>query len=77
MTEASTIKQDIARQLDQLPLELQRQVLDFAHALGRSFPKGVQGKRLLGFSGIMETEDIKAMSEAIESGCERVDMNEW
>ncbi|MCJ7616883.1 MAG: hypothetical protein MUO43_10150 [Desulfobacterales bacterium] len=77
MTEVSTIKQDIARELDQLPPELQRQVLDFAHALGRSFPKGVQGKRLLGFSGIMETEDIKAMSEAIESGCERVDMNEW
>lgn len=77
MTEVSTIKQDIARQIDQLPLELQRQVLDFAHALGRSFTKGVQGKRLLSFSGIMETEDIKAMSEAIESGCERVDMNEW
>jgi len=37
------------------------------------FPKGVQGKRLLSFSGIMETEDIKDMNEAIESGCERVE----
>ncbi len=77
MTEVSTIKQDVIRQLDQLTPELQRQVLDFAHALARSSQKGVQGKRLLSFSGIMETEDIKAMSEAIESGCERVDMNEW
>jgi hypothetical protein len=77
MTEVSTIKQDVIRQLDQLPPELQRQVLDFAHALAVSAPKGVQGKRLLSFSGIMETEDIQAMSEAIEAGCERVDMNEW
>ena len=77
MTEVSTIKQDVVRQLDQLPPELQRQVLDFAHALAISFLKGVQGKQLLSFSGIMETEDIQAMSEAIEAGCERVDTNEW
>jgi len=77
MTEVSTIKQEVVRQLDQLPPELQRQVLDFAHALAISLPKGVQGKQLLSFSGIMETEDIQAMSEAIEAGCERVDMNEW
>lgn len=76
MTEVSTIKQDVIRQLDQLPPELQRQVLDFAHALAISFPKGVQGKELLSFSSIMETEDIQAMSETIEAGCERVDMNE-
>lgn len=77
MTEVSTIKQEVVRQLDQLPPELQRQVLDYAHSLAISFPKGVKGKQLLSFSGIMETEDIQAMSEAIEAGCERVNMNEW
>ncbi|HLB70042.1 MAG: hypothetical protein OIN88_03165 [Candidatus Methanoperedens sp.] len=77
MAEVSTIKQDIARQLDHLPPEAQRQVLDFVQALAKSFPKGVPGKQLLRFSGILEAEDIKAMTQAIEEGCERVDMNEW
>lgn len=77
MAEVSTIKQDIAKQLDHLPPELQRQVLDFAQALAKSFPKGVPGKQLLRFSGIMEAEDIQAMSQAIEASCERVDVNEW
>ncbi len=77
MTEVSTIKQDIARQLDHLPPELQRQVLDFAQALAKSYPKGVPGKQLLRFSGIMEAEDIQAITQAVEASCERVDMNEW
>ncbi len=77
MAEVSTIKQDITRQLDHLPPEAQRQVLDFVQTLAKSFPKGVPGKQLLRFSGIIEAADIKAMTQAVEEGCERVDMNEW
>ncbi|MCE8429104.1 MAG: hypothetical protein J5U19_12035 [Candidatus Methanoperedens sp.] len=77
MTEISTIKHDIIRQLDHLPLDFQRQVLDFAQALVKSYPKGVPGKDLLRFSGIMEPEDIQDMDKAIEESCERVDLNEW
>ena len=73
----SLIKQEIVKQLDQLPLELQQRVLDFTQALVLSLPKGVPGKRILRFAGILEPEDAQAMAQAIEAGCEQVDANEW
>ncbi|MFQ5854861.1 MAG: hypothetical protein ACE5LU_04355 [Anaerolineae bacterium] len=73
----SVITQQIIRQVDQLPLELQRRILDFAQALALSLPKGTPGKQLLRFAGIIEPDDIEAMSQAIEAGCEKVDANEW
>jgi hypothetical protein len=71
----SSIKVEIVEQLEHLPYELQRQVLDFARALSR--PKGVLGKQLLHFAGTIKSDDLQAMSEAIEAECERVDVNEW
>ncbi len=72
----STIKQEIARRLDHLPLELQRRVLDFTQALVLSLPKGVSGKQLLRFAGVLKAEDAQVMTQAIEAGCEQVDTNE-
>jgi len=69
MTDLS-IKQEIAKQLDRLPLELQRRVLDFIQALILSLPEGVSGKQLIRFAGILEAEDARAMAQAIEDGCE-------
>lgn len=77
MAGASTIKHELVKHLNHLTPELQRRVLDFAQALAQSFPKGVAGKELLRFSGIMKDEDIQAMAQAIETGCEQVDVNEW
>ncbi len=77
MAEVPTIEYEVTRQLDNLSPDLQQQVLAFAKALAQSFPKGVSGKKLLRFSGILEKEDIQAINRAIESECERVDMNEW
>lgn len=74
---ASAITQQIIKQLDQLPFELQRRVLDFTQALVLSLPKGVAGKQLLHFAGVIRPDDIQAMSQAIEAGCEKVEMNEW
>ncbi len=72
----STIKQEIVRQLDHLPLEFQRRILDFTQALVLSLPKGVSGKQLLRFAGVLKAEDAQVMTQAIEAGCERVDTNE-
>ncbi len=72
----STIKQEIVRQLDHLPLEFQRRILDFTQALVLSLPKGVSGKQLLRFAGVLKAEDAQVMTKAIEAGCERVDTNE-
>ena len=76
MTE-SVITQLLVEQVDQLPLEFQRKVLDFAQALALALPKGVPGVSLLRFAGAIELDDLRAMSEAIEVGCEQVDTNEW
>lgn len=73
----SSIKQEIVRELDRLPIELQRRVLDFTQALVLSLPKGMPGKQLLRFAGILESEDAQAMTQAIEAGCEQVDVDEW
>ena len=77
MTIRSSIKQDIVKELDHLPLKLQRQVLDFTKALVLSSREGVPGKELLRFAGILDADEAEAMAQAIESGCEKVDMNEW
>ena len=66
----SPIKQEIAKQLDRLPPELQRRALDFTQALILSLPKGVSGKQFIRFAGILEAEDAQAIAQAIEAGCE-------
>ncbi len=73
----SAMTQQIIQQLDQLPVELQRKVFEFAQALTLSLPKGTPGKNLTRFSGVIEREDIEAMSQAIEADCEQVEPHEW
>ena len=73
MTNA-VIRDNLIAQLDKLPHDLQLRVLDFASAL---IPKGITGKSLVKFEGIIPVEDLKLMSAAIEEGCEKVDINEW
>ena len=73
----STIKQAIIEQLDHMPYEVQHKVLDYAQSLVPYPPKGTSGKLLLRFSGSIKTEDIIVMTQAIEEGCEQVDIDEW
>jgi hypothetical protein len=40
-------------------------------------PRGVPGKELLAYGGTIEADDLKAMSQAIEEGCEKINPNEW
>lgn len=74
---SQTLQKDILDQLDKLPPEQQRKVLDFARSLSKANPVGKAGEELLGFAGIMDAEDTEAMSQAIEEGCEQVNINEW
>jgi len=76
MTE-SVITQQLVEQVDRLPLEFQRKVLDFAQALALALPKGVPGRSLLRFAGEIDAEDLQAMSRAIQADCEQVDADEW
>ena len=73
----ASVKTEIAEQLDSLSYDLQRRVLDFARVLAFSQPKGVPGKQLLDFAGAIERDDLEAMTQAIEEGCERINPDEW
>ncbi len=73
----STIQQQIARQIDRMPAELQRRVLEFARSLVESRAKGERGSELLRFAGWLDSKTAQAMKQAVEEGCERVNPNEW
>ncbi len=73
----SPIIDKVVEQLRDLPQDLQWRVLEFTRALAVSAPKGVPGEQLLSFAGVITPDDAQLMREAIEQGCEQVDVNEW
>ena len=73
----STLETEIQEQLSQLPLEQQRQVLEFTRALVTTRVRGVPGHTLLRFAGLVETDDLALMKQAIEEDCEQVHPNDW
>ena len=72
-----TLEAEIREQLDQLPSEQQLKVLEFARSLVTAPNRGVPGKDLLRFAGIIDAEDLTSMKQAIEEGCEKVDQDGW
>lgn len=67
-----TLEEEILDQLDKLPPEQQRRVLDFARALASAKPAGKPGKELLAFGGAIEIAELNIMAQAIEEGCEKI-----
>lgn len=74
--DASRIR-EIVRELEDLPNNLQQDVLDYVRQLSSAKPRGVPGRELLQFAGTITKGDAEAMREAIEAGCEQVDADEW
>jgi hypothetical protein len=73
----ASIQNELLREVEQLSLPLQRKVVDFAHSLTESKTKGTPGRQLLDFVGILSPKEGKAMTEAVQEGCERIDADEW
>ncbi len=71
------VETEIRESLNQLPLELQRKVLEFARSLVSAQVHGAPGKNLLRFAGAINKEDLETMKEAVEKNCEKIDFNEW
>jgi hypothetical protein len=67
----------VVEQLKDMPENLQQQVLEYARALASSKIQGVPGQQLLCFAGVIPTDDIQLMREAIEQDCQQVDTSEW
>ena len=74
---SNTIKAKVIEQLETLPENLQRQVLEFVRALQMFARRGVPGEQLLQFAGAVPLDDLELMRQAIEDECEQVDLNEW
>ncbi|MDY6900970.1 MAG: hypothetical protein SWZ49_23240 [Cyanobacteriota bacterium] len=73
----TSIINEVVEQLGTMPQHLQSQVLEFARKLVKSEVKGTPGQELLRFAGSIPADDLQLMRDAIEKGCEQVDINEW
>ena len=71
------IVEKVIEELRNMPQDLQWRVLEFARTLTQSTLRGVPGRDLLHFAGAISQDDIEPISEAVERGCEQVDMNKW
>ncbi|MEH2248818.1 hypothetical protein [Nostoc sp.] len=67
----------LIEELKVMPEDLQYRVLEFARALIGLQIHGVPGRKLLNFAGTISPNDIQLMREAIEQGCEQVDIDKW
>jgi hypothetical protein len=72
-----SLRQALLEQLGRLDADQQQRVLDFARALAITSPRGVPGKTLLPFAGTIPADDLQAMTQAIEEGCEQLDERDW
>ena len=72
-----TVEKDLREQLRNLPIDQQRQVLEFARALVKARVHGVPGKDLMRFAGTINPEDLITIEQTINEGCEKVNPDEW
>lgn len=75
--EKAVFQDMILNELNQLPLDMQRKVLDFLRSINNSSLKGINGPELLKFADLFTPEESKELSEIIEKDCEGIDFSEW
>lgn len=73
----STVVEEVVAEVEALSDDLQRRVLKYARELRSNKPRGVPGKDLLRFAGMIAKDDLDLMSEAIEVECEQIHASEW
>jgi len=71
------VEREIAKRVEKLPPDMQRQVLRFVASLAASAPAGENGAALRQFSSSLDAVSAQQMTQAIEEECERVDAGEW
>ncbi len=70
-------KAEIVARIDNLPPEMQEEVLHFVDSLAAPELKGESGSTLRSFAGSLDPVSAREMARAIEEECERVDADEW
>lgn len=71
----TSVLDKILQQLNTLPSDKQKRVLDFTRSL--SHDQGTSGKALLDFAGAFPEKEILTINREIEEGCEKNDGGEW
>ena len=71
------IKEQILSDLDRLSPAQQKRAAELVHDLVSPLPRGASIEDLIELSGSLDDESAREMIEAIEEGCERVDLDEW
>lgn len=66
----------VVEQMLVLPDDMQRKVLAYLQDLRATLHRGIPGKQLVQFAGLIEAEDLEQMQQAIERDCEQVDNDE-
>ena len=74
---ATPVLTEIFEQVKVLPDDMQYQVLTFVRTLKSLAKQGVAGKKLVEFSGSIPAQEVDDIRQAIELGCEQVDLDEW
>ena len=70
----SSITEELLKQFNQLPLEFQKKLLEYARVLNAAI-KGKPGKDLPEFAGTIDQDSLKAMEEAVAYGKMKVNSN--
>ena len=70
------LTETIMNQVQELPENMQHQVLSFIQSLKAASRQGVSGEELAKFSGVIPQPDIATIKKAIEEDCEQVDWHE-
>lgn len=71
------VEHGLRKQLDQLPVEKQRRVVEFARQLASEEETVGKGAALLRFAGTIPPDDLAAMAKVIEEDCEQANPDEW
>jgi hypothetical protein len=71
------VKKQILADLDRLSPEQQRRAAELVHGLVSPLPTGASVEDLLQVAGTLDEDSADQMMDAIEEGCERVDLDEW
>ena len=71
------LKTEIIRRVEELPLDRQRQLLNEIERWSAAGRHGERGAALLPFSGTLDAESAREMTEEIEAGCEAIDPRAW
>jgi hypothetical protein len=71
----SPIAVELLKQLEQLPPEYQKKVLELAKVLNTFISKGEPSKDFSNTAGTIDPESLKITEEAVEYGCEKTKTN--